>query len=321
MAKARIVFMGTPAFATASLKALHEAGHHIVGVVTVPDKPAGRGQKVHLSDVKQYALEHGLPLLQPEKLKNPEFIQALKDLRADIFVVVAFRMLPKEVWSIPPRGTFNLHGSLLPQYRGAAPINHAVMNGEAVSGVTTFLIDEAIDTGNILLRREEPVSFTDTAGSLHDRLMRLGAQTVLETVDMLMAGKPTLIPQDTLVRPGEMLHPAPKLFRETGKLSPDAPALVLYNKVRGLSPYPGAYIVMDFGGGDVQEIKEFETALMEGPYGNLGKVHTDGKTFLAFETKDKLLAINSLQSPGKKRLEIAEWLRGIKSTAGNWRVL
>lgn len=321
MAKARIVFMGTPAFATASLRALHEAGHHIVGVVTVPDKPAGRGQKVHLSDVKQYALAHELPLLQPEKLKNPEFVQALKDLNADIFVVVAFRMLPKEVWSIPARGTFNLHGSLLPQYRGAAPINHAVINGETVSGVTTFLIDEAIDTGNILLRREEPVSLTDTAGTLNDRLMVLGAQTVSETVNLLMAGKPPLVPQDTLMRPGEVLHPAPKLFRETGKLSPDAPASVLYNKVRGLSPYPGAYIVMDMGGGDIQEIKVFETAVQEGPSGNLGKVHTDGKTYLGFETKDKILIIKSLQSSGKKRLEIAEWLRGIKSTAGDWRVL
>lgn len=321
MAKARIVFMGTPGFATASLRALHEAGHNIVGVVTVPDKPAGRGQKMHISDVKQYALEQQLPLLQPEKLKNPEFVQALKDLNADIFVVVAFRMLPKEVWSIPSRGTFNLHGSLLPQYRGAAPINHAVMNGETVSGVTTFLIDEAIDTGNIILRREEPVLFTDTAGSLHDRLMVLGAQTVLETVDVLMAGKPDLIPQNTLVAPGEVLHPAPKLFRETGKLSPDAPALILYNKVRGLSPYPGAYLVMDMGNGDVQEIKVFETALREGKSGDLGKVHTDGKSFLSFETNDNQLEIKSLQSPGKKRLEIAEWLRGVKSTSADWRVL
>lgn len=321
MAKARIVFMGTPAFATASLRALHEAGHAIVGVVTVPDKPAGRGQKMHVSDVKQYAVAHGLPLLQPEKLKNPEFIQALKDLQADIFVVVAFRMLPKEVWSIPPRGTFNLHGSLLPQYRGAAPINHAVINGETVSGVTTFLIDEAIDTGNILLRREELVSFTDTAGSLHDRLMALGAKAVVETVDLLMQGKPTVIPQHTFVAPGEVLHPAPKLFRETGKLSPEAPALVLYNKVRGLSPYPGAFIVLDFGEGEVQEIKVFETAVREGVSGDLGKVHTDGKTFLSFETLDKQLEIKSLQSPGKKKLEIAEWLRGIKSVAGGWRVL
>lgn len=321
MAKARIVFMGTPAFATASLRALHQAGHHIVGVVTVPDKPAGRGQKMHVSDVKQYAVEHGLPLLQPEKLKNPEFVQALKDLHADIFVVVAFRMLPKEVWSIPPRGTFNLHGSLLPQYRGAAPINHAVMNGETVSGVTTFLIDEAIDTGNILLRREEPVSFTDTAGTLHDRLMTLGADTVLETVDLLMQGKPPIIAQSELVKEGETLHPAPKLFRETGKLSPDVPALILYNKVRGLSPYPGSYIVMDFGDGDIQEIKVFETAIREGKAGDIGKVHTDGKHFLSFETPDNQLEIKTLQSPGKKRLEIAEWLRGIKSAAGDWRVL
>lgn len=321
MEKARIVFMGTPAFATASLRALHEAGHEIAGVVTVPDKPAGRGQKLHVSDVKNYAVEHRLPLFQPEKLKNPEFIQQLQALQADIFVVVAFRMLPREVWSIPPRGTFNLHGSLLPQYRGAAPINHAVINGETKSGVTTFLIDEAIDTGNILLRREEPIHFTDTAGTLHDRLMLLGARTVAETVDLLMRGTPQPVSQDTLLAPGEVLHPAPKLYRETGRIRPDEPALALYNRIRGLSPYPGAYMVLDMGEDGQQEIKLFETAIREGESGDLGKVHTDGKTFLSFETKNNQLEIKSLQSPGKKRLEIGEWLRGIKSASAHWRVL
>ena len=321
MAKARIVFMGTPAFATASLRALHQAGHEVVGVVTVPDKPAGRGQKLHESDVKQYAVQQGLPLLQPDKLKKPDFVQALQALNADIFVVVAFRMLPKEVWSIPPRGTFNLHGSLLPQYRGAAPINHAVMNGETVTGVTTFLIDEAIDTGNIILRKEEPILLNDTVGTLHDRLMLLGAGAVTETVDLLMAGSPKIIPQDTLLAPGEALHPAPKIFRDTCRLEPGATAVSLYNKVRGLSPYPGAYLTIDFGNGDVQETKIFETAVREGQSGDLGKVHTDGKTFLSFETADNQLEIKSLQSPGKKRLEMAEWLRGVKSTTADWRVL
>lgn len=320
MEKARIVFMGTPAFATASLKALHEAGHEIVAVVTVPDKPAGRGQKMHVSDVKQYAVAQGFRVLQPDKLKNPEFTAELETLGADLFVVVAFRMLPREVWSIPPRGTFNLHGSLLPQYRGAAPINHAVMNGETESGVTTFLIDEAIDTGNILLRKTEPVFPDDTAGTLHDRLMETGARTVTETVELLMAGKPEPIPQTQLTAPGTPLMPAPKLFRENCKLDPGRPARALHNQVRGLSPYPGAYLTVDTGEG-LQEIKIFETGVREGISGDLGKVHTDGKTFLSFETSDKQLEIKSLQSPGKKRLETAEWLRGMKSTTGGWRVV
>lgn len=321
MKKSRIVFMGTPAFATYILKALHEHGHDIAAVVTVPDKPAGRGQKMHVSDVKQYAVAHNLPLLQPDKLKNTDFVDALKNLKADVFVVVAFRMLPREVWSIPPHGTFNLHASLLPQYRGAAPINHAVINGETLSGVTTFLIDEAIDTGNIILRREEPITDTDTAGTLHDRLMVLGAGAVLETVDMLMAGNPNPVSQDRLLQPGETPKPAPKIYRADCKIDPNNDAVSIYNKARGLSPYPGAYLVMDFGGGDVQEIKVFETAVKEGPSGDYGKVHTDGKTFLSIETKNKQLEIKSLQSPGKKRLEIAEWLRGMKSTDAHWRVL
>lgn len=321
MGKARIVFMGTPGFATASLKALHESGHDVVGVVTVPDKPAGRGQKMHVSDVKQYAVEHNLHLLQPEKLKNTDFIEELKKLNADIFVIVAFRMLPKEVWSIPTLGTFNLHGSLLPQYRGAAPINHAVMNGETISGVTTFLIDEAIDTGNIILRKEAAISNTDTAGTLHDRLMDIGAKAVVETVELLMNGKPVLIPQDQLMAAGEQLHPAPKIYRETCKVNPHDTALSIYNKVRGLSPYPGAYLVMDFGNNDIQEIKIFETAVREGNSGDIGKVHTDGKTYLSFECVHNQLEIKSLQSPGKKRLAIEEWLRGVKSTTGNWRVV
>lgn len=318
--QARIVFMGTPGFATASLKALHEAGHDIAAVVTVPDKPAGRGQKMHISDVKEYAVNHQLPLLQPEKLKNTEFIAALKALDADIFVVVAFRMLPKDVWSIPKLGTFNLHASLLPQYRGAAPINHAVINGETETGVTTFLIDEAIDTGNIILRKTEPIYNKDTAGSLHDRLMLLGAGAVLETVDILKNGKPDLIPQAAFIKEGEVLHPAPKLFRETCKLNPAMTAEQLHNQVRGLSPYPGAYFTLDMGG-EMQDIKIFDSALRDGISGDIGKVHSDGKSYLSFETGNKQLEIKELQSPGKKRLAISDWLRGVKSETGTWRVV
>lgn len=321
MGKARIVFMGTPAFATASLKALHESGHDVVGVVTVPDKPAGRGQKMHVSDVKQYAVDHGLHLLQPEKLKNPAFVEELKSLDADVFVVVAFRMLPREVWSIPKKGTFNLHGSLLPQYRGAAPINHAVINGEKITGVTTFLIDEAIDTGNIILRKEEKITDTDTAGSLHDRLMEIGAEAVVETVNLLMQGSAVITPQSEWIREGEDLKPAPKIFRENTKINPHEKAIHIYNKVRGLSPYPGSYLVMDFGEGKSEEIKVFETAVKAGQTNDIGKVHTDGKTYVSFETAENLLEIKSLQSPGKKRLGIEDWLRGMKSASGGWRVL
>lgn len=322
MQKARIVFMGTPSFATASLKALQESQHEVVAVVTVPDKPAGRGQKMNISDVKAYALEQELPILQPEKLKNPEFIAELKALNADIFVVVAFRMLPKDVWSIPTKGTFNLHASLLPQYRGAAPINHAVINGETKTGVTTFLIDEAIDTGNIILRKEEPIYETDTAGALHDRLMILGAGTVVETIDLLISGNYRLTPQSELVGDNETLHPAPKLFRESGRIQPNKTAREIHNMARGLSPYPGSYIIMDMGNGEQQEIKVFETyeKVPETPL-PAGKVHSDGKDFLCFGTAHNSICINKLQSPGKKRLDVKEWLRGIKSTYQDWRVI
>lgn len=319
--KARIVFMGTPAFATSSLKALHEAGHDIAAVVTVPDKPAGRGQKMQVSDVKNYALEHGIKVLQPEKLKNAEFLEELKSLQADLFVVVAFRMLPKEVWSLPPLGCFNLHGSLLPQYRGAAPINHAVINGETLTGVTTFLIDEAIDTGNILLRKEEPIYIHDTAGSLHDRLMQTGAGLVLDTVDLLLKGNVQVISQQELLKEGEVLKPAPKIFRETCRIHPQESAENIYNKVRGLSPYPGAYFVMQISDTEQADIKIFETEINTMHTGEPGTLHSDGKTYLAFNTSDKSINIKSLQSPGKKRLSIEEWLRGNKSFSLDWRVI
>ncbi len=319
--KARIVFMGTPAFATASLKALYEAGHDIAAVVTVPDKPAGRGLKVHVSDVKQFATEHNLPLLQPEKLKNPEFIQKLKDLQADIFVVVAFRMLPTEVWSIPPKGTFNLHASLLPRFRGAAPINHAIIQGEKITGVTTFLIDEKIDTGNIILRKEEPIAPDDTAGSLHDRLMLIGAQAVTETIDLLMEGKAQIKSQEEFVREGEELPEAPKIHRDFCRLNPHEPADVSERKVRGLTPYPGTWMMLDDGMGAPKEIKVFSVAILNEDKAEPGRVFSDGKTFLGIQTASKILLINELQSPGKKRLGVKEWLAGIKSETGNWRVL
>jgi len=233
----RIVFMGTPWFAVASLRALHENGYPVVCVVTVPDKPAGRGRKIATSPVKDYALANGLPVLQPEKLRDNGFVSTLKNLQADIFVVVAFRMLPEEVWSIPPSGTFNLHASLLPQYRGAAPINHAIFNGETKTGVTTFLIDREIDTGNILLSEGTEILPADNAGSLHDRLMTIGAGLVVETVKGLYHGKLKPVPQ--LSEPGVILHSAPKILPSDTLIDWKEPAVRIHNKIRGLSPFPG----------------------------------------------------------------------------------
>lgn len=319
--KARIVFMGTPAFATACLRALHEAGHDIAAVVTAPDKPAGRGLKMHISDVKRFALENNLPVFQPEKLRNPGFIQKLKELKADIFVVVAFRMLPAEVWQIPPKGTFNLHASLLPRFRGAAPINHAIIQGEKITGVTTFLIDEQIDTGNIILRKEEPIYDADTAGTLHDRLMKLGAEAVLETVELLMEGKAQFISQKEFIRPGEILPEAPKIHREFCRLSPHDSAEFLERKVRGLSPCPGTWLLLDDGSGEPKEIKVFSASVLNEDKGTPSRVFSDGKSYLGIQTSKKILLINELQSPGKKRLPIRDWLAGIRSEIGEWRVL
>lgn len=238
----RVVFMGTPDFAKASLQEIHEnSQHEIVGVVTVPDKPAGRGQKIHQSAVKQYAEEKQLPLLQPEKLRDENFIEALKNLQADVFVVVAFRMLPQIVWSIPAKGTFNLHGSLLPQYRGAAPINWAIMNGEKETGVTTFLIDEKIDTGKILLADKVTIGPDDNVGKIHDELMNLGKKLVVKTLDALKNGAISSVPQPM----NEELHHAPKLYKEDCKIDWNWTVEKIHNHVRGLSPYPAAWTMIN----------------------------------------------------------------------------
>jgi methionyl-tRNA formyltransferase len=319
--KARIVFMGTPAFATASLRALYEAGHDIAGVVTVPDKPAGRGLHMQESDVKRYAREKGLLILQPEKLKNPDFIQQLSDLKADMFVVVAFRKLPSELWRIPPKGTFNLHASLLPRFRGAAPIQHAVISGETVSGVTTFLIDEQIDTGNIILRKEEPIYPGDTAGSLHDRLMVLGASTVVQTADLLMSGKAEIKSQHIFLNEGEKLPEAPKIHRAFCRLDANEPAETLERKIRGLNPFPGAWLVLDDGTQEKKEIKVFSAEVVSENGRSVGDVVTDGKNFWGFQTANNILLVNELQSPGKKKLGIKDWLKGVRSEFSDWRVL
>lgn len=302
----RIVFMGTPEFAVASLKALAEAGAQIVAVVTAPDKPAGRGMKLQQSAVKQYALEKGWPVLQPEKLKNPEFIQTLRSFRADLQVVVAFRMLPEVVWNMPPLGTINVHGSLLPQYRGAAPINWAVINGEKETGVTTFKLRHEIDTGNILLQERMSIGGNETAGEVHDRMKELGAQLLVRTIRELAEG--TLRDQEqSAFAAGELAH-APKIFTETGRIDWNRPAAAIHNLIRGLSPFPGAFTQLD---GKLLKIYRSELEQTK-PVASPGTIDTDHKTYLRFAAPDGYVRVKELQLEGKKRMAVEDFLRGYK---------
>ena len=257
----RIVFFGTPDFAVESLSRLVEGGYNIVGVVTMPDKEAGRGHKLLQSPVKQYALEHGLKLMQPERLKNPQFIEELHALNADLQIVIAFRMLPEAVWAMPPLGTFNLHASLLPKYRGAAPINWAVINGETETGVTTFFLKHEIDTGDIIQQRKIAIADNDNVGIVHDKLMVMGADMVIETVDAIIAGTVKPVPQEQLCNAGTEPTPAPKIFKETCRIDWNRPARDVRNLVRGLSPYPAAWTEITDAAGTVHTAKVFETAL------------------------------------------------------------
>lgn len=305
----RIVFMGTPEFAVASLSALVNAGYTIAGVITAPDKPAGRGMKPQESAVKKYAVEKGLPLLQPEKLKNPHFLEELKALKADLQVVVAFRMLPEVVWNMPPMGTVNVHGSLLPHYRGAAPINWAVINGEKETGVTTFKLKHEIDTGNILLQERIPIGENETAGELHDRMKNIGAALLVQTVKGLADGslreKPQQSVMDTISFP---IKHAPKLFTETCKINWGKPVVDVHNLVRGLSPFPGAFCL--FNG---KSLKIFRCRKEEIPPAVVpGNYETDKKTFLRFACADGYLQVLELQLEGKKKLGIEEFLRGYR---------
>lgn len=302
----RIVFMGTPEFAVASLDALVTGGYNVVGVVTMPDKPAGRGYKLQFSAVKEYALAHNLPLLQPEKLKNEAFLNELRDLRADLQIVVAFRMLPEVVWNMPRLGTFNLHGSLLPQYRGAAPINWAIINGEKETGITTFFLQQEIDTGNIILQRKTPIADSDNAGTIHDRLMEIGAKAVTDTVDEILAENVTAIPQPT----AEILKPAPKIFKETCRIDWQKTTDEVFNFVRGLSPYPTAWTELHDGNNSTI-VKIFETEREQATLlPACGTLVTDGKKWLKVAVHDGFIHIKSLQAAGKRRMPIDEWLRG-----------
>jgi methionyl-tRNA formyltransferase len=303
----KIIFMGTPDFAVASLEALLEAGTEVVGVVTAPDKPAGRGQKLSESAVKQFAVEKGLKVLQPEKLKNPDFLAELKALNADLQVVVAFRMLPEVVWSMPPKGTINLHASLLPQYRGAAPINWAIINGEKESGVTTFFIKQEIDTGAILFVEKITIDENTTAGEYHDRLMNKGAGLLVKTVKAIESGRYTEQPQEQLIEGQELKH-APKIFKEDCRIDWNQPVEKVYNLIRGLSPYPASYT--DLNGKTFKlykAVKETEQPTVE-PGGYL----TDNKTYLKFACANGYIQVTDVQLEGKKRMGVEEFLRGVK---------
>lgn len=304
--------MGTPEFAVASLDALVGGGYNVVGVVTMPDKPAGRGYKMQFSAVKEYALAHNLPLLQPEKLKNEEFLDALRALHADLQIVVAFRMLPEVVWAMPPLGTFNLHGSLLPQYRGAAPINWAIINGEQETGVTTFFLQQEIDTGDLILQKRTPITDDDNAGTIHDRLMSIGAAAVVETVDCIIAGTAPKTPQPQ----GVTLKSAPKIFKETCRVDWTQSCHQIFNFVRGLSPYPAAWSVLHTDDKTI-DIKLFEVTREPAAHTlQAGQVVCDGKNYLKVAVADGFVKIESLQPAGKKRMSAADWLRGQHGAPG-----
>lgn len=315
----RIVFMGTPEFAVASLDALVKAGYNIVGVVTAPDKPAGRGMKMAESVVKKYAVEHNLKVLQPEKLKSPEFLEELKSLHADLQIVVAFRMLPEVVWNMPRLGSFNLHGSLLPQYRGAAPINWAVINGEKETGVTTFKLKHEIDTGDILLQESFPIGENETAGEVHDRMKEIGAQVLVKTVKGLAEGTLKEVSQENVqysmlnaqfsneatTHLSPIKH-APKIFTETCKIDFTKTVEEVHNLIRGLSPFPGAFTELN---GKMLKIyrSEKETTLVRI---TAGFHETDGKTFLKFACSDGYIHVKELQLEGKKKMNVEDFIRG-----------
>ncbi len=310
----RIVFMGTPEFAVESLKALVENGYNVVGAITAPDKPSGRGLKVSESAVKEYAASLRIPVLQPEKLKNPEFLNQLAELKPDLQVIVAFRMLPEVVWNLPPLGTFNLHASLLPQYRGAAPLNWAIINGETETGLTTFLLAQEIDTGNILFQEKEPIGVNDTVGDLHDRMMAKGATLVLKTVDALAQGQVQPVRQDVLSTATRELKPAPKLTRETMRLEWAKPGDQIRNLIRGLSPYPVAWTLLrNPETGQETEMKVFFAEYEAANHGKLpGTILSDGKKYLKAACADGWISLTDLQLAGKKRMKVEEFLRGFK---------
>lgn len=316
--KIRIAYFGTPEFAASQLEAILKAGYEVAVVVTMPDKPAGRGRKIQYSDVKKTALEHNLPLLQPEKLKNPMFLEQLASFQANLFIVVAFRMLPAVVWQMPELGTFNLHASLLPQYRGAAPINFAIINGETETGLTTFFLNEEIDMGAVIMREKVAIRPDETAGELHDELMVLGNQVVVETIKKIEKGEVCALPQDEMTE-GQPLKPAPKISKEFCNVDWSQDCQTVYNHIRGLSPYPAAHTSILSENGEVIELKIFssviEHCLPEVP---VGSVVTDNKKYLKIALKDGFIHLTQVQQAGKKAMPIADFLRGTQ-LLGSWK--
>lgn len=318
----RIIYFGTPEFASSQLEAIISAGYEVVAVVTAPDKPAGRGKKIQSSDVKMTALKYDLPILQPISLKSADFIEELSSYKADLFIVVAFRMLPEAVWSMPPMGTFNLHASLLPQYRGAAPINHALINGEKETGLTSFLLDKEIDTGAILLQKKLEITDDETAGTLHDKLMLLGNEVIVDTIKIIEEGRVNAESQEMIIqRDNLVLKPAPKIFKEDCKIDWSDDAVSIRNFIRGLSPYPAAHTKIVSENNDVIELKIFDVSIEEKVHddNNLYQLITDGKTYLKVILKDCYVSIKVIQQAGKKQMPISDFLRGAR-LEGCWSV-
>ncbi len=316
----RIAYFGTPEFAASQLEAILKAGYEVPVVVTMPDKPAGRGRQIQYSDVKKTALEHGLPLLQPEKLKDPLFLEQLASYQANLFVVVAFRMLPAVVWQMPELGTFNLHASLLPQYRGAAPINFAIINGETETGLTTFFLNEEIDKGAVIMREKVSIRPDETAGELHDELMVLGNKLVVETIKKVEQGTVEPLPQEQLAE-SQALKPAPKISKEFCNIDWSQDRLTIYNHIRGLSPYPAAHTQLISEMGERIEMKVFSSE-MEACHPDMpvGSVVTDNKKFLKIAIKDGFIHLTQVQQAGKKAMPIADFLRGTRLD-GLWKTV
>lgn len=315
--KLRILFMGTPEFAVAGLDALIHDEQDVVAVVTSMDKPAGRGRKIKTSPVKEYALSQNIPVLQPEKLKSSAFLAKLRDLQPDLIVVVAFRMLPEQVWKLPPLGTINLHASLLPQYRGAAPINRVLMNGETETGLTTFFIEKEIDTGKIILQETVPIEPDENAGNLHDKMMNTGAALLVKTVQALAGGNPLLTDQAALISKQEKLKMAPKIFTEDCRIDWDQDTEVVYNHIRGLSPYPAAWTRLKDQAGEEKILKIFGAEKEVLPVNEKpGTILTDDNNTLEIVCRNGIIRLTRIQLEGKKKMMTPEFLRGLKDISG-----
>ena len=314
----RIAYFGTPEFAASQLEAILKAGYEVAVVVTMPDKPAGRGRKIQYSDVKKTALEHQLPLLQPEKLKDPAFLEQLASYQANLFIVVAFRMLPAVVWQMPALGTFNLHASLLPQYRGAAPINFAIINGETETGLTTFFLNEEIDKGAVIMREKVAIRSDETAGELHDELMLLGNKTVVETIQKIENGDFKALPQDELTE-NQPLKPAPKITKEFCNVDWSLDCLTVYNHIRGLSPYPAAHTQLISESGETIDLKIYASEIeAKTPNIAVGSIVTDNKKYLKIALSDGFIHLTQVQQAGKKAMSIDDFLRGTQ-LIGTWK--